>query len=436
MGRLASKRAQNAQNDQENLIRPSYIPETKRASVVSLRTAARMPFDEIANHCNISASGARKIVKRAIENAEVNGGAPSDLKNLADRPRSGRPVKVTERTKRQLIKTATKSKANRLKTYRQLRDEAGLSSIGVTSVRAALQDAGYGKYAPNQKPYLNQTQMTTRFEWCSERSRWTEEDLRNILWSDETSVVLSNDTSQKVIRTKSEGWHSDCVMPRFKKFAEFMFWGVIGLGIKGPCHVFRPETNEEKAENLTELIKIDTEAKNIFQADWESSTPETHPERYTASGRLRKMKWTPLKRSGNSKGGIDWVVYYTQILNPLLVPFYQSQKAQNPSVVFMQDKAPAHSKGHLITWLEQEGVELLDWPGNSPDLNPIELLWDHMKKLINKKHGGQHTKDALCKIWQTEWDLLEQDIIDGFILRWFKSRDLVIQQKGDNKFHG
>lgn len=40
----------------------------------------------------------------------------------------------------------------------------------------------------------------------------------------------------------------------------------------------------------------------------------------------------------------------------------------------MQDKVPAHIKDYLITWLEQEGVELLDWPKNSPDLNPIELV--------------------------------------------------------------
>ena len=81
-------------------------------------------------------------------------------------------------------------------------------------------------------------------------------------------------------------------------------------------------------------------------------------------------------------------------------------------------------------------MELLDWPSNSPDLNPIELVWDYLKKLINKKYGGQHTREALCNIWKSEWEAMDQDIIDGFILQWFRSRDTVIKQQGNNRFHG
>ena len=104
--------------------------------------------------------------------------------------------------------------------------------------------------------------------------------------------------------------------------------------------------------------------------------------------------------------------------------------------MFMQDGAPAHSKQVITRWFKYEKIELLDWPGNSPDLNPIELVWDYLKKRINQKHGGQHTREALCKIWKSEWDLLEQDIIDEFIMRWFKNRDLVIKQRSKNRFLG
>ena len=92
----------------------------KRSTIVSLRTVSRMPFQEIANNCQISASTARKIVQRAEDNAAQHEGSPLDAKNLADRPKSGRPSVTTERDERMLIHTATRSKVNRLKPYKEL----------------------------------------------------------------------------------------------------------------------------------------------------------------------------------------------------------------------------------------------------------------------------------------------------------------------------
>ena len=115
-----------------------YIPKIKRASVASIRIAARMPFDKIADYYNTSASKACKIAKCAIKIVEIDKRVLSNLKIVIDRLRSSKPVKVTKRAKRQLSKKATKSKVNCLKVYRQLRDEVDLSSINITNVRAAL----------------------------------------------------------------------------------------------------------------------------------------------------------------------------------------------------------------------------------------------------------------------------------------------------------
>ena len=41
-------------------------------------------------------------------------------------------------------------------------------------------------------------------------------------------------------------------------------------------------------------------------------------------------------------------------------------------LIFQQDLAPAHTAKSIKTWFNDRGITVLDWPANSPDLNPIE----------------------------------------------------------------
>uniref|UniRef100_A0A3Q2DHT3 Phosphatase tensin-type domain-containing protein n=1 Tax=Cyprinodon variegatus TaxID=28743 RepID=A0A3Q2DHT3_CYPVA len=53
--------------------------------------------------------------------------------------------------------------------------------------------------------------------------------------------------------------------------------------------------------------------------------------------------------------------------------------------IFQQDLAPAHSAKATSTWLKDHGIPVLNWPANSPDLNPIENLWGIVKKKMIKR---------------------------------------------------
>ncbi len=50
------------------------------------------------------------------------------------------------------------------------------------------------------------------------------------------------------------------------------------------------------------------------------------------------------------------------------------QLFKDADFIFQQDLAPAHTAKNTKSWLNDHGVDVLDWPANSPDLNPIENL--------------------------------------------------------------
>lgn len=67
--------------------------------------------------------------------------------------------------------------------------------------------------------------------------------------------------------------------------------------------------------------------------------------------------------------------------------------------LFMQDGAPCHTAKRSINYLASENVTVIDWPGNSPDMNPIETLWGIMKARLRSKTITTKT-DMICQLIQ------------------------------------
>ena len=74
------------------------------------------------------------------------------------------------------------------------------------------------------------------------------------------------------------------------------------------------------------------------------------------------------------------------------------------TIIFMQDGAPCHRSKIVKKFLEENHVTTLDWPVNSPDLNPIENLWAKMKDLVAEKQpsNGKALNQCIKVVWVQE----------------------------------
>ncbi len=75
---------------------------------------------------------------------------------------------------------------------------------------------------------------------------------------------------------------------------------------------------------------------------------------------------------------------YQEILEHFMLPS-ADQLFTDADFIFQQDLAPAHTAKSTKSWLNDHGVDVLDWQANSPDLNPIKNLWGIVRRKMRNK---------------------------------------------------
>ena len=76
---------------------------------------------------------------------------------------------------------------------------------------------------------------------------------------------------------------------------------------------------------------------------------------------------------------------YRRVLEAKLIPQLTEWFGNGPRV-FMQDGAPCHKAKSITKYLEEQRIPVLRWPGNSPDMNPIENVWECLKRELGKEN--------------------------------------------------
>jgi transposase len=275
-----------------------------------------------------------------------------------------------------------------------------------------------------------------RLNFCLAHQHWDLEDWKNVIWTDETSVVLGTRRGMRtrVWRKSYKAFEGSNSKVRYKKYSEFMFWGCFSYDKKGPMHIWKKETAAEKKEAKAFIDKLNAALEPLAKAKWEREQARKRALRRRGG---RRAVWKFDKRHGaidrGGRGGIDWYRYQTNILLPKLFPFARKCREIRPNTVVIEDGAPSHiSKNQARAWLNS-GVVRSFWPGNSPDLNMIEPCWGWMKRMTTRK-GAPGDRKTAEKVWSKCWKRLPQAQIQQWIERIPRHIKEVIELEGDNLY--
>jgi len=219
-------------------------------------------------------------------------------------------------------------------------NDAGVK-IAARTVRQRLIQAGLKAKIPRKKPYLNLKQRQKRVAWAKEHATWTEDQWGRIIFSDESKISLfGNDGVHYVRRRVGEENLPACTVPTMKHPVSVMIWGCMARD---------------------------------------------------GVGRLKVLDGTVTARK-----------YIDEVLEPKLARSAADIFGPgSQEYVFQQDGAPCHTAKICSKWFTDNNVEVLDWPGNSPDLNPIENLWARLKRLVAAKRPSNKTQliEAIISSW-------------------------------------
>lgn len=263
------------------------------------------------------------------------------------RPRSGRPRSTSRREDRFILFSALRNRMVTANTLRRELRTATHVNVSVSTIRNRLHDFQmHGRRAAVRVP-LTAAHRRARVDWCRQHQRWNLQQWANVLFTDESRFSLQfNDGRRRVWRRQGE---------RF----------------------------------------IDGAVREV--------------DRY---GGGSVMVWAGFHLHGRTQlhvveGTLTGQRYVNDIVRPLIQPVLQ---AIGPRAILQEDNAPAHRAHVVRNFMQAQGINRMDFPARSPDLAPIEHLWDAVGRRVADNHPPPVNVNELVRFLTQEWAAIPQDI--------------------------
>ena len=110
------------------------------------------------------------------------------------------------------------------------------------------------------------------------------------------------------------------------------------------------------------------------------------------------------------KGNLNAQGYINQILQPKAVPFLQ----RHGPAILMHDNAMAHVARICRQFLNRNNVNVLPLPAVSPDMNPIEHIWDYLGRKVRARGNVHNLRDLENALIQ-EWNNIPNVVIRCYV---------------------
>lgn len=232
-------------------------------------------------------------------------------------------------------------------------------------MKRRLRDGGLFGRRPVKKPLISEKNRKKRLQWAKEHLYWTLKQWEKVLWSDESKYLL--------------------------------------FGSDGITFVRRPVGARNDIKYQLPTVKHGGGSVMVW-------------------GCFSLASVGPLVRIE----GIMKKEEYKEILEKHMITFARRKLGRN--WIFQQDNDPKHSSQYLKDWFQSRRVDVMDWPSQSPDLNPIEHLWEHLSRQVREKKAKNcNEKFAFLK---KAWEAIPTSVLENLIASMPRRCQAVIDAKG------
>ncbi|CAK9809352.1 Transposable element Tcb1 transposase [Anthophora plagiata] len=121
---------------------------------------------------------------------------------------------------------------------------------------------------------------------------------------------------------------------------------------------------------------------------------------------------------------------YIKILENSLLRSLEKWGKTIPDVIFQHDNDPKHKANCTKQWLATQGFQVLDWPPQSPDLNPIEHLWGLLKRSVANFEPGSRSSLQLWADVVLAWQNIQREQCRNLVDSMPRRIKAVIKAKG------
>src|ERR1700733_10591333 len=103
---------------------------------------------------------------------------------------------------------------------------------------------------------------------------------------------------------------------------------------------------------------------------------------------------------------------------------------KDKSFIFQHDNDPKHTNtsNEVKNYLKNRKINVLDWPSQSPDLNPIENLWKELN--FRTKSRKVNTEEELYEVLPKEWNTIDSSFLQKLVDSMPDRCQNVIKNKG------